>query len=80
MHCSNRVPTQVLQSLIKSYIRFSVCKALQSLIFWYFCPRGRIKSYFGKKRKFQNWKSGFHIGNSKFSYLSLADILATESN
>ena len=24
----NRVPTQVLQSLIKSYIRFSVCKAL----------------------------------------------------
>ena len=28
------VPTQVLQSLIKSYIYFPICKALQSLIFW----------------------------------------------
>ena len=32
----NRVPTQVLQSLIKSYICFFICKALQSLIFGVF--------------------------------------------
>ena len=38
-----RVPTQVLQSLIKSYICFSICKALQSLILGYFRPKGSYK-------------------------------------
>ena len=42
----SRVPTQVLQSLIKSYIWFSICKALQSLIFRCFGQKGLIKSYF----------------------------------
>ena len=36
VECTFRVPTQVLQSLIKSYICFPVCKALQSLIFGVF--------------------------------------------
>ena len=43
IHSYNRVPTQVLQSLIKSYILFSIYKALQSLIFLYFRPNRSYK-------------------------------------
>ena len=41
-----RVPTQVLQSLIKSYIVFFIYKALQSLIFGYFRPQRSNKVLF----------------------------------
>ena len=41
-----RRPTQVLQSVIKSYICFSIYKALQSLIFWYFRPNRSYKVLF----------------------------------
>ena len=58
----------------------SICKALQSLIFGVVLSKMSYKVLFLKERKFQNWKCGFHIGNSKFSYLSLTDILTTESN
>ena len=50
----SRVPTQVLQSLIRSYIRFSVCKALQSLIFGIFSANRSYKVLFLLKSKFQN--------------------------
>ena len=43
---SYRVPTQVLQSLRKSYICFSICKALQSLIFWVFSNKRSFKVLF----------------------------------
>ena len=40
LHCPlYRVPTQVLQSLIKSYICFFVCKALQSLFLSFLSKR-----------------------------------------
>ena len=41
-----RVPTQVLQSIIKSYIGFSIYKALESLIFGYFRPQRCYKVLF----------------------------------
>ena len=44
-----RVPTQVLQSLIKSYICLSICKALQSLIFGVFSPKRTYKVLFLKE-------------------------------
>ena len=51
-YCGNRVPTQVLQSLIKSYICFSICKALQSLIFLgYFSSKRSYKVLFLKEKK-----------------------------
>ena len=46
-----RVPTQVLQSLIKSYICFSICKALQSLIFGVFLTKRSYKVLFLKEKK-----------------------------
>ena len=46
LYSLDRVPTQVLQSLIKSYICFSIYKALQSLIFWYFRPNRSYKVLF----------------------------------
>ena len=46
-----RVPTQVLQSLIKSYIYFSICKALQSLIFGVFLYKRDYKVLFLKEKK-----------------------------
>ena len=45
------VPTQVLQSLIKSYICFSICKALQSLIFGVFSTKMSYKVLFLKEKK-----------------------------
>ena len=57
----SRVPTQVLQSLLKSYIRFSICKALQSLIFWVFSSKRSYQVLFLKEIK-ENWKCGFHLG------------------
>ena len=52
--CLFRVPTQVLQSLIKSYNCFSIYKALQSLIFWYFRPNRSYKVlYFYRKGDFR---------------------------
>ena len=47
----HRVPTQVLQSLIKSYICFSICKALQSLIFGVFLSKRSYKVLFLKEKK-----------------------------
>ena len=55
----NRVPTQVLQSIIKSCIRFSVCKALQSLIFLVFLSKRSYKVLFLKEKKvseLEMWK------------------------
>ena len=46
-----RVPTQVLQSLIKSYICFSICKALQSLIFGVISYQRSYKVLFLKEKK-----------------------------
>ena len=54
-----RVPTQVLQSLIKSYFSFSIYKALQSLIFWVFSPTRSYKVLFIKGKK-----KGFRIRNA----------------
>ena len=42
---------QVLQSLIKSYISFSICKALQSLIFGVFSSKRSYKVLFLKEKK-----------------------------
>ena len=47
--CNIRVPTQVLQSIIKSYICFFICKALQSLIFLVFPPKRSYKVLFLKE-------------------------------
>ena len=52
-----RVPTQVLQSLIKSYICFSICKALQSLIFGVFLSKRSYKVLFFER------KENFSVGN-----------------
>ena len=49
----DRVPTQVLQSLIQSYICFAICKALQSLIVWYFRQKGSYKVLFLIEREIQ---------------------------
>ena len=46
-----RVPTQVSQSLIKSYICFSICKALQSLVFLVFSSKRSYKVLFLKGKK-----------------------------
>ena len=46
-----RVPTQVLQSLIKSYICFSIYKALQSHIFGVFSSKRSYKVLFLKEKK-----------------------------
>ena len=56
VHIFNRVPTQVLQSLIMSYICFSVCKALQSLISGIFSSKMSYKVLFLLKSKFQTNK------------------------
>ena len=49
-----RVPTQVLQSLIKSYICFSICKALYSLILGYFRPNRSYKVLFLIEKEVQH--------------------------
>ena len=53
-----RVSTQVSQCLIKSYIGFSIDKALQSLILGFFDHKGLIKSFFLLKI-FQHWEMDF---------------------
>ena len=37
--------------LTKSYICFSICKALQSLVLGSFCPKGLINCYFLVEKK-----------------------------
>ena len=60
---SYRVPTQVLQSLIKSYIDFSICKALQSVIFWYFRQKRSYKVLF-RIKNIQALRNGSsHLGS-----------------
>ena len=58
----DRVPAQVLQSLIKSYIGFSICKAVQCLICGYFRPQMSykdiflLKIFFHCEKEFLSWK------------------------
>ena len=70
VHHLSRVPTQVLQSLIKSYI----CFALQSL-FWggYFCRKSLI---FDRKEDFRNREIWFPILNLDYTNQSLMIIFS----
>ena len=53
------MPTQVLQSLIKSYICFSICKALQSLIFEVFWSKRSYTVLFLKEEKVSEFEMEF---------------------
>ena len=50
--------TQVLQSCIKSDICFSICKTLQSLIFWVFLSK---RCYFDRNEKEKKEKNEYKI-------------------
>ena len=51
-----RVPTQVLQSLMKSYIRFFIYKALQGLFLGYFWPNRSYKVLFLIEKEISVWQ------------------------
>ena len=56
---NNRVPMQVLQSLIKSYICFPVCKALQSLICGVFLFKRSYEVIYLREEDFRMTKCSF---------------------
>ena len=54
-----RVPTQVLQSLIKAYIRFSFVRPYKVLFLGYFLPEGLIIFLFCLKKKVSEFEVWF---------------------